>query len=100
MPQFAVQPAQPFDVDQPAPAAGDPTRAAIAQPEVVTLAEGDVAWAASPARDLHARLIESFAPVLPRPDVVLSPRQRTLILVGSTALLWAAIGGVALALLA
>lgn len=96
MPQPAVQ----FAADTSALPLPEAAPAVSEQPVIVTLGERDLAWAASPARDLHARLVESFAPVEPRADVVLSLRQRTLVLVGSAALLWIAIGAVGLALLA
>lgn len=65
--------------------------------DIVALADDDVAWAASPARALHDRLVESFAAAdRPRgPAKALSPQARFAILIGSSLTLWAAIGGVA-----
>ncbi|MFT3976818.1 MAG: hypothetical protein QM688_06865 [Sphingomonas bacterium] len=65
-----------------------------ASPVLVTLGEGDVAWTASPARQLHDRLLESFA-AQPAPAVaekVLPLGQRALILVASVTILWSLIG--------
>lgn len=65
-----------------------------ASPVLVTLGEGEVAWTASPARQLHDRLLESFT-AQPAPVVVekvLPLGQRALILVASVTILWSLIG--------
>lgn len=94
MPQPAVR----FDTGHVAapsrPARGMPS----AQPVIVSLGEGDFTWSASPARQLHDRLLQSFSePTRPK-EAVLSRRQRLLILVGSVALLWSLIGTAAVAI--
>ncbi len=67
------------------------------QPSIVTIDGTTAAWAESPARILHERLVQSFA--TPRPDETLLPaRVRLAILLGSVTVLWSVIGGVALLL--
>lgn len=89
MPQPAIQiDAAPIDQRSARPHG----RAFSAKPVIVTLGEGDVAWAASPARQLHDRLLESFAAPAVRAEMVLSRRQRLLILAGSVTFLWSLIG--------
>lgn len=62
---------------------------------VLTIDEGPVEWAESPARLLHARLAATFVTPPPRPssDDALSPRAKVAIMLGSTAILWAALIG-------
>jgi len=95
MPQHAVQ----LDAE-PIVTPHRPTRTeASTQPTLITLGEHDVAWAASPARQLHDRLLESFrepARDTPKP---LSRRMRLAILGGSVTLLWSLIGAATIALL-
>lgn len=64
------------------------------EPAVVAIDGATAAWAESPARQLHERLVQSFAAApLPADDPQKLPaRTRLAILVGSTALLWSAIG--------
>ncbi|QKR99447.1 hypothetical protein F9288_07160 [Sphingomonas sp. CL5.1] len=65
----------------------------------MTLATGDLAWTASPARQLHDRLLESFSyPAAAAAEKTLSRRQRLAILVGATAFLWSLIGATAAAI--
>jgi len=94
------QPAVKFDAEQLAPPRRPARTASPAEPVIVTLGEGDVAWAASPARQLHDRLLESFSTPAPRPMAVLSRRQRLLILAGSVIFLWSLIGAATVALIA
>ncbi len=69
-------------------------RAMPTSPVLVTLGEGDVAWTASPARQLHDRLLETFAaqPVPVAAEKVLPLSQRALILFASVTMLWSLIG--------
>ncbi|MFW2850450.1 hypothetical protein ACM61V_00795 [Sphingomonas sp. TX0543] len=95
MPQPAVQ----FDAAPADPSIGRSRSTPAAQPVVVTLGESDLAWAASPARQLHDRLVESFAAPAAAPGTILSRRQRLLILAGSVALLWSMIGTILVSVL-
>lgn len=62
-------------------------------PRVAPWGQGDIEWADSPARLLHERLIETFAPPAPASaDETLSPRMKLAILVGASAALWVVIG--------
>lgn len=95
MPQHAVK----LDAE-PITTPHRPTRTeSSTQPTLITLGEHDVAWAASPARQLHDRLLESFREPVRDSPMVLSRRKRLAILGGSVALLWSLIGATAIALL-
>lgn len=76
----------------------EPDVAPVAAPppaaRVLTIDEGSVEWAESPARLLHARLAATFvAPPPPSMDEALSPRAKVAIMLGSTAFLWTVIIG-------
>lgn len=60
---------------------------------VAPIRDDAIEWAHSPARLLHERLIATFAPPLPQePSETLSPREKLIILVGTSAALWLMIG--------
>lgn len=84
----------------PQPLAKSPLAAApsspVARPSsgpILPLGTDSVVWTESPARLLHERLVATFAPPVEaaRPET-LSPRAKLAILVGSSAMLWLAIG--------
>ena len=67
---------------------------------VLAIDEAAVEWAESPARLLHARLAATFVtPPASAVDEALSPRAKIAIMLVSTAVLWAALIGTALAIL-
>lgn len=63
---------------------------AVAPPEVTALTQS-AGWAESPARLLHERLVEAFAPEAETVDTRLSARTRLAVLVAATLLPWAVI---------
>ena len=91
MSRLAVQPAMPVALNLPAkPRFSD----------AVAIGDDSVAWAESPARLLHDRLVQSFsAPeAVPEQILTLPVRTRLVIIFGSSTLLWTAIGGIMLLL--
>ncbi len=72
-------------------------RAMPAAPMGTVAALGDqIDWADSPARLLHERLVESFSLPEPTADDRLPGAVRVGVIVGSSLLLWALIGAVAI----
>lgn len=68
-----------------------------AAPMGAVVALGDqIDWAESPARLLHERLAESFAPPEPTADDRLPGAVRVAVILGSSLALWAMIGAVAI----
>lgn len=72
-----------------APATAEEARPPVnVTPQVLALGDGPVAWADSPARQLHARLAATFVAPPPPMDDTLSPRVKLAIMLGSAAFLW------------